>query len=86
MGRDRRGIGMGSVDQHLDVLRGKISRQPPGAAEAADPHWNRLDGRAGRAAGQRKYYLEVGSASETARQLARLARAAEYENIPHAAR
>ena len=54
---------MGSIDQHLDVLRGEISRQPLGAAEAADPHRNRLGGRAGRAAGQRKYYLEIGVGS-----------------------
>ena len=86
MGRDRRGIGMGSIDQHLDILRGEISRQPLGTAEAADSHRNRLVGRVGRAAGQRKYYLEVGSAREASRQLARLARATEYENIPHAAR
>ena len=86
MGRDRRGIGMGGVDQHLDVLRGEISRQPLGAAEAADPHRNRLGGRVGRAAGQRKRYLEIGPAREAPGQLPRLARAAEDENIPHAVR
>ena len=86
IGGDDRGIGMGGVDQRVDALGGEIGRKAVGAAEAADPHRHRLGGRRGRAARQRKRYLEIGTARETPGQLPRLAGAAEYENVPHAAR
>ena len=77
---------MCGIDQNLDVLRGEISRKPLGAAEAADSHRNRLRGRAGRAAGQRKRYSNAGAIREASGQLPCFAGAAEYENVPHAAR
>ena len=77
---------MGGIDQHVDALALQISGQPLGAAEAADPHRNRLRGRLGRAAGQRKRYLEIRPFRQQARQLPRFRRAAEYENMPHVVR
>ena len=77
---------MGRVDQHVDVLVGEIGREPIGAAEAADPDRNRLGGRAGRAARQRKRYLEIATVRQTPGQLPRLAGAAEDENVPHVTR
>ena len=77
---------MGRIDQHVDVLGKEIVRKPVGAAEAADPHRNRLGGRRGGAAGERKRHAQVGAAGEPLGQLPRLDRAAEYENLSHAAR
>ena len=74
---------MGRVDQYVDVLVGEMGREPIDAAEAADPHRNRLGGRMGGAARQRKRYLEIATVRETPGQLPRLAGAAEYENMPH---
>ena len=86
MGCDGRGIGMGGIDQHVDTLGGEIGRQALDAAEAADTDRDRLGGGLGRAARQRKRYVEIGSVREEPGQLPRLARAAEDENIPHAVR
>ena len=77
---------MSRVDQHVDVLVGEIGREAVGAAETADPHRNRLGRRVGRAARQRKRYLEIATVRETPGQLPRLAGAAEYENMPHVIR
>ena len=86
MGGDGRGVGMCGVDQHVDLFRNEIGRQAFGAAKATDPHRNRLGGRMGGAAGQRKRYLEIGPVRETPGQLPRLAGAAQDENILHAVR
>ena len=86
MGGHHRGIGMGRIDQHVDTLIGEIGREPIGAAESADPHRNRLGGRVGRAARQRKRYLEIATVREASGQLPRLAGAAQYENMPHVTR
>jgi len=47
---------------------------------------NRLGGRVGGAARERKRYLEVATIRQTPGQLPRLAGAAEYENMPHVIR
>ena len=84
MGRHGCGVRMGGVDQHIDVLGGKVFRETIHAAKTADPHLHGLGNRAGGAAGQRKRYLEAGLAREFPGQLPRLAGAAEDENIEHA--
>ena len=86
IGRDRRGIGMGGVDQRVDPFSAQIIAETCNAAEAAEPHRNGLRRRRRGAAGERQRHRKIGAAGQPPGQLPRLDRAAENENPSHAAR
>ena len=80
IGRDHGGIGMRRIDERVDPFCQHISREPLGAAEAADPHrygkgrWRR------RAPGKRQCHRKVATAAQALRQLPRFPRTAENES------
>lgn len=80
------GVGMGCVDQHIDMLRGKVVGEAVGAAKTSDPHRHRLGGRLRRAAGKRQRHAEISTVRKPSSQLPGLDGTSEYENMPHAAR
>lgn len=84
--RNHRGIGMRGIDQGVDMFGGEISGQSFRAAKTADPHRNRLSRRRFGAAGERQHRFDVGAIRQQSRELPRFRRAAEYENVLHAAR
>ena len=77
---------MGRVDQEVDRLRMEPASEACRAAEAADPHRNRLRRRCGGAAGERQRHREIGTLREALRQEPRLRGAAENEDAFHVAR
>ena len=85
IGRNLRGIGMRRIDQHVDRLRREERGEAFGAAEAADPHRDRLRGWCRGAAGKRQRYREVGARGEALREASRLRGAAENEDAFHGA-
>ena len=82
-GHDGR-VGVGRIDQDIDVVIGEVAGETVGAAEAAAPHRDRLACRRGGTAGQRQRDGKVRPAGQAAGQFARFRGAAENENA-HAA-
>ena len=74
------GKGMRGIDQQVEFAFAQEARQPFGSAKAANPHGNRLFGRFFRTSGKRQQDIGVGALPQRGRQLARLARAAQYQN------
>jgi hypothetical protein len=71
---------MRRVDKRIDALAAQISREPLGAAEAADPQRHRLRGGGSSAAGERKRHGKIRPRSQLSGQLPRLKSAAENED------
>lgn len=74
------GEGMRRVDQEIDGLFVEIGRKPVGAAEAAAAHRHGLRGGIERPAGKRERDGEIRPFGQPAREIARLGRAAQYED------
>ena len=74
------GKGMRGIDQQVEFAFAQEARQPFGAAETTNPHGNQLFGRFFRASGKRQQDIGVGMLPQCGRQLARLTRAAQYQN------
>lgn len=74
------GKGMRGIDQQVEFAFAQEAGKPFGAAETTNPHGNRLFGRFFRAPGKRQQSIDVGTLPQRGRQLARLARAAQYQN------
>ena len=70
---------MGRVDHRVDALAREIGREALGAAEAADPLWDRRGRGVRGRAGERQDRRDVGLIGEAARERARLRRSAENE-------
>ena len=74
---------MRGVDQRVDAFGLEIGGESLRAAEAADPHRNRLRRGRGGAARKRQGHLQVGALAQQSGQVPRFRRAAEYENLTH---
>ena len=74
------GKGMRGIDQQVEFAFAQEAGKPFGAAETTNSHGNRLFGRFFGASGQRQQSIGVGTLPQRGRQLARLARAAQYQN------
>lgn len=78
VGRDARREWMGCVNKDSNLLGADVGSQPLGPAESTDPHRHALGGRRARAASQRQG--DVAQGGETACELPRLGRAAQYQD------
>ena len=74
------GKGMRGIDEQVKFAFAKETRKSFDAAETTNPHGNRLFGRFFRTSGKRQQDIGVGALPQRGRQLARLARAAQYQN------
>jgi len=70
---------MGRIDHGVDALGLEIRRKALGAAEAADPLWNRRGRRLRGGAGEREERRDAGLVRQAARERARFRRSAENE-------
>ena len=81
--RNDRRIGMGGVDQGVDVLGDEIIGQARGAAKPADANRHGVWNRRGRAAGERQRHVETAALGEPFAQRARFRCAAENKDAGH---
>jgi len=73
-------VRMRRIDQHIDVLGGKIVGEPLRAAEAADAKLNRDSRRRTSATGERQRHSDPDMRGKPLRQLTRFRRAAQNED------
>ena len=82
--RDSAGIGMGGVNQRIDLVCHKVMGEPGSAAKAARPYRHDVrDGRRG-AAGERERHIDATAPGEAFAQYARFRGAAENKDAGHA--